>query len=182
MRATAIGCAVVCFLFYVLTVSVGNQSLFRILYAVLPGANAIRVGYRAMVVANLFAAIDIALTMSRALGLLLERRSALRLISAYALTALLLFCFIEQFNWTNPANLSRSFEVERIKRVGDPPAMCRAFYVADQPLLPPFEVQTDAMAIAQAKWIPTLNGYSGLFPPDWDMHDTKQSDYESRMI
>jgi hypothetical protein len=180
MRAVVISCAAVCILLYVLTVKVGEHSLFRTLYAVLPGAKAIRVGYRAMVVANLFAALAIALTANRAIGLLVEKRSAIRLTSICVLIGLLGFCVVEQFNWAKPANLSRSFEAERMKRVSDPPPECRAFYVADQPAQP-FEVQIDAMMIAQAKRVPTLNGYSGLQPLGWDMYNTKEPNYERKM-
>ena len=56
-------------LFYVFTVKTHNHSLFRVLYDVVPGANAIRVGYRGMVVANLFAVTVIGLTFSRVVRL-----------------------------------------------------------------------------------------------------------------
>lgn len=64
-RAFVIGGVSVCALFFVLTIKIHNFSLFHLLYVFIPGANAIRVGYRAIVVANLFAATAIGLTFDR---------------------------------------------------------------------------------------------------------------------
>ena len=44
----------------------------------------------------------------------------------------------------------------------------------------PFEVQIDAMMIALAQRLPTINGYSGLNPPGWNFYDTRAADYEQR--
>ena len=34
--------------------------------------------------------------------------------------------------------------------------------------------------VAQAQHLPTINGWSGLFPPDWNFYDTNAADYEQR--
>ena len=65
-RAFVIAGVSVCVLFFLLTIKVHNFSLFHLLYAIVPGASAIRVGYRGMVVANLFAVTAIGLTIDRA--------------------------------------------------------------------------------------------------------------------
>ena len=89
--------ASVCVLFYLLTVKTHNHSLFRVLYDVVPGAKAIRVGYRGMVVANLFAVTAIGLTFDRVVRLSLrEPRTSLRLGRLGALTAVLALAAIEQ--------------------------------------------------------------------------------------
>ena len=36
--------------------------------------------------------------------------------------------------------------------------------------------------LAQAQHLPTINGYSGLFPPGWDFYDTNAADYEQRAM
>jgi hypothetical protein len=64
-RALVLACTTVCLLLFIVTVKIGDHSLFRLAYEWLPGANAIRVGYRAMVVANLFAVITIGLTFNQ---------------------------------------------------------------------------------------------------------------------
>jgi hypothetical protein len=79
-RAFVIASASVCVLFYLVTIKVGNFSLFHVLYAIVPGANAIRAGYRAMVVANLFGATAMALAFDRLLHpSLSEQRSLTRI-------------------------------------------------------------------------------------------------------
>jgi hypothetical protein len=182
MRAVTIGCATVCILLYILTLKVGDQSLFRLLHAVVPGAKAIRAGYRGMVVGNLFAATAMALTMHRAIILLERSGRTSRTVPVGALYGLLGFCVVEQVNWGPSSQLSRKFEAAWINRIGDPPSDCRAFFVADEPTDPTLEgKQIDAMMVAQAKRLPTLNGYSGLKPPGWDFLNTKDPDYERRI-
>ena len=65
-RAAVLGCAAVCAGLFLVTIRVGSLSLFQIFYAFVPGAAAIRAGYRAMIVANLFAVIAIALGCANA--------------------------------------------------------------------------------------------------------------------
>ena len=82
-RALVIAGVVVCVLFYLLTVKTYSHSLFRLLYDVVPGAKAIRVGYRGMVVANLFAVTAIGLAFDRIIrSSLQEPRISLRLARA----------------------------------------------------------------------------------------------------
>jgi hypothetical protein len=180
-RATVIAGAGVCVLFYLLTIKIGRFSAFRALYALVPGATAIRVGYRGMVVANLFAVIAVGLTADRAIRLCLrEPDTFLRRAGATAVTALFLLAAIEQVNLSRQTNLSRQFERRHLAAVGSPPAECRSFYVAPQAGRAPYEVQIDAMMIALAGPLPTINGYSGLSPPGWDFYDTTAPDYERR--
>ena len=73
-RAAVLGCAAVCVGLFLVTIKVGSLSLFRIFYALVPGAAAIRAGCRAMIVANLFAVIAFALGCAGARPLLSRRR------------------------------------------------------------------------------------------------------------
>jgi hypothetical protein len=180
-RALVSAGASVCLLFFVLTVSIGSLSFFYVLYAVVPGANAIRVGYRAMVVANLFAVAAIGLTFDRVLRATLQQpRTLARLGRSAAVTALLSLAAIEQVNLFQPTNLSRNLERRHLAAVAAPPGECRTFYAAPQAGRAFFEVQIDAMMIALAQHLPTINGYSGLNPPGWDFADTNAADYEQR--
>ena len=166
-------------LFYLLTVKTHNHSLFRVLYDVVPGAKAIRVGYRGMVVANLFAVTAIGLTFDRVIRLSLqEPRMSLRLGRLGAVTAVLALAAIEQVNLSQRAILSRNFERQHLAAVANHPRECLSFYAAPQAGRAPFEVQVDAIMIAQAQHLPTINGYSGLIPPGWDFYDTNAADYE----
>jgi len=178
-RAFVIGGACVCFLFFIFIVSVGDFSLFRVLYAVVPGANAIRAGYRGMIIANLFAVTAVGLTFDRLIRLSLQRAPGLRrAVSLTGLSALLALTAVEQINLVQPAGLSREFEHQHFSGLAVAPRACRTFYVAAQAGRPPAAVQVDGMMIAQAEHLPTINGSSGLFPPDWHLYDTTKPDYE----
>jgi hypothetical protein len=181
-RALVIAGASVCVLFYLLTVKTHNHSLFRILYDVVPGAKAIRVGYRGMVVANLFAVTAIGLAFDRVIRLSWqEPRTPLRVLRLGAVTAVLALAAVEQVNLAQAAFLSRKFERQHLAGISKAPGDCQTFYAAPDPHYNPFEVQIDAMMVAQAQHLPTVNGYSGLTPPGWDFYDTNDPDYERRV-
>jgi hypothetical protein len=182
-RALVIAGTVVCVLFYLLTVKTHNHSLFRVLYDVVPGAKAIRVGYRGMVVANLFAVTAIGLAFDRIIRLALqEPHRSLRLARLGAVTAVLALAAIEQVNLSQRAILSRDFERQHLAAVGKAPPECRSFYAAPQAGRAFYEVQNDAMMIALAQYLPTINGYSGLLAPGWDFLDTNAADYEQQAM
>ncbi len=182
-RAFVIAGASVCALFFLLTIKVHNNSLFHILHAMVPGAKAIRVGYRGMVVANLFAVTAIGLTFDQVVRLSSrEPRTSLRLGRLGVLTALLSLAAIQQVNLAQPAILSRNFQRQHLAAVGTSPRECRAFYAAPQRDRNPYEVQIDAMMVVQARHLPTINGYSGLDPPGRDFYNTHAADYEQRAM
>jgi hypothetical protein len=186
-RAIVIAGASVCALFFLLTIKFHNFSLFRVLYIVVPGANAIRDGHRGMVVANLFAVTAVGLTLDRIIQSSLQGpRTYARLGRLAGLTALLSLAAIEQVNLAKPIGgpyertISRKFEREHFNLLGAAPRECKSFYVADQADRAPWEVQMDAMMIALAQHIPTINGYSANNPSGWDFYNTKAPDYEQR--
>jgi hypothetical protein len=174
-RAAVLGCAAVCAGLFLVTIKVGSLSLFRIFYALVPGAAAIRAGCRAMIVANLFAVIAIALGCAGARPLLSRRRFG---FPASLGLALLVLAVVEQINFAPTAQLSRAFDIARLQHVQAAPSSCRSFYVSDERKRQLYEVQIDAMLVALERERPTINGYSGLFPPGWDLFDTKDAAYE----
>ena len=114
-RAFVIAGASVYAMFFLLVISVDNFSLFRVLYAIMPGANAIRVGYRDMVVATLFATTVIALTFQRIINIILQEPKTLRHVGQLVgCAALLSLAAIEQVNLAQPVHLSRKFEREHM--------------------------------------------------------------------
>ncbi len=180
-RAFVIASASVCIVFFLVTIKIDGDSLFHVLYALVPGANAIRAGYRAMVVANLFAVTAIALTFDRVLRLSLrEPRAFVRVGRLTAVTALLTVALIEQVNLDKAAKLSRKGEREYFSALGKAPRSCRAFYVASEAGRTAAAQQVDAMMIALAQHLPTINGQSGLIPPGWDVYTGNAQNYEAR--
>jgi hypothetical protein len=159
-RAAVLGCAAVCAGLFLVTIKVGPLSLFRIFYALVPGAAAIRAGCRAMIVANLFAVAAIALSCAGARPPLSRRRFGLPASLGLALLAL---AVVEQINFAPTAQLSRSFDIARLQHVQNAPSSCRSFYVSDEPNRRPYEVQIDAMLVALERGRPTINGYSVWF-------------------
>ena len=182
-RALVVGSTAVCILLFLLVVSVGRYSVFYILYAIVPGANAIRASYRCMIVANLFAVTAIALTFDRVISFSsAEARQLLPRGGVAALTGLLLLAAIEQVNLAHPAGLSRRLEHQYFSAVAPAPRDCQSFYVAPEQNATEFEVQLDAMMVAMMEHVPTLNGYSGFIPKGWDFYDTKAADYEQHAL
>jgi hypothetical protein len=178
-RALVLASASVCVLFYLLTIKTHNHSFFRVLYAFLPGASAIRDGYRSMVVANVFAAIAIGLTFDRIIRLALsEHRKWQRICAVAAVTCVLSLAAVEQINLARNSFLSRAFERKHLAAVRAAPGECRSFYAAPQANREPYEVQIDAMMVALAELRPTINGYSGVTPRGWSLWDTKSVSYE----
>ena len=77
----------------------------------------------------------------------------------------------------------RSKELTALITAPEPPAECRSFFITDaapEPRL--FYVSTiDAMQISQHFSLPTVNGYSGQFPPGYDFLDPTADGYIDRV-
>ena len=178
-RALAIGGLAVCVLFYVFTIKVNERTLFTWLQAYVPGAMAIRVGYRAMVVGNVFAMTGVAVVFDRLVRWALANpRASRRVVQVGVISILLATVAIEQINAGRSTFVSRAYEREHLARVGRAPSTCRTFFVAAQPNRQPYEVQLDAMMIALAQRLPTINGYSGFLAPGWELFDPQADNYE----
>jgi hypothetical protein len=181
LRAVAIAASAAPIVLFLLVVKIGNVSLFGVLYSVVPGAGAIRVGYRGMLVANVFATVSVAMSSDRLLESFWQPVSAY-LATRSLLIGLLVVAIVEQFNLAQSAAFSRSLEREHLARIGSAPERCRSFYVADETGYTTVAVQLDAMIVSMIRRVPTINGYSGFRPPDWDFYSTKDRNYERRAV
>ena len=135
---------------------------WRAVWAVVPGAKAIRYTFRSQLVANLFVSLIVAQTLA---GLARHR------IAVVVLCAVLI---VEQVNLVWPATMSRKAALAWIDAAPAPPAGCRAFYLvpgAGPPERSGPQHQDDAMLFAQLRGIPTLNGYSSWFPDGWALDE-----------
>jgi hypothetical protein len=180
IRGLVLGSLGVFVMLFVLTLKFENTTLFELVRSYVPGATAIRVGYRGMIVANLFAVIAVALTFDRLIRLSFQDPRVVRRAVRVAFPLLLLVLLpVEQINLSRPTNLSRTAEREHLSALERAPEECSTFYVAAQPDRAGFEVQIDGMMIALVERIPTLNGHSGSEPVGWDL-DPKAEDYDQR--
>ena len=173
------GPAVYIALFFV-TIKIHDQSMFLVLFKLVPGAGAIRSGYRAMIVANFFAVISVALAIGR-ISLMSSRYSPADLkvkFTRAAVVALMVLGVVEQVNLAQGSLVSRAFERAHFDNVSAAPSDCRSFYIATEPGQPSTIVQIDAMLVAQRIGIPTINGYSGNFPFEWDLYNATDVNYE----
>jgi hypothetical protein len=152
---------VVCFsvLWFPESPGLPGQSLYRFLFPLLPGAGAIRVPGRIILLLLIPAAVGLAYFLQRWPGW------------AVAL-AVLAVCLLEQGRTTptfdkfeNRARIAGV--VEAVERL---PRRPRAFYVSRRVReRPPMVCQTqlDAMWAQIETGVPTINGYSGREPPGW---------------
>lgn len=91
------------------------------------------------------------------------------------------FLVLEQLSWSTVWEVRRHEEEELVRSLGPPPASCETFFAIGKPgdvLFDPTHV--DAMMIAMKFGIPTVNGYSGLSPLDYEI-DLSSPDYEAQV-
>ena len=152
----------------VLPIRFGSQSLWRGIWTVVPGARALRAVDRIQLLNDVVAALAIACTAEvlrrRALAHGGVRRRALARVLLGTLAVLLVG---EQLNTGPQARLDVDGEMAWVEGVPPPPPGCDAFIIAPVPERKGYEQAIDAMWIAQQTGLPTLNGYSGEFPPLW---------------
>jgi hypothetical protein len=141
---------------------------WRAIWAVVPGAKAIRYTFRSQLVANLF----VSLIVARALATFAINRAAILVLCALLI--------IEQINLVWPPTMSRRAALAWIDAAPPPPLGCSAFYVvpnAGPPGRSGPQHQDDAMLFAQIRGIPTLNGYSSFFPDGWALDEPSSPGY-----
>jgi hypothetical protein len=181
VTVSAIAGGLIPFIIFALAVRWHDFSLFKWLYNFVPGAGAIRIGFRGMIVANLFATLSMALVLNRATIVLTASEGSKRvvLIAAQLILALLI---LEQISLKPPDMLSRIEEHDRLSHILPAPPICKSFFADDEEGHANFVVQLDAMMVAITQRLPTLNGYSGFLPPGWSFYDTKSPGYASAAL
>jgi hypothetical protein len=140
----------------------GGWTLWYWVFTCLPGASVLRALYRFHhVPAGVVAVGTVALSAAfrRVDRLDRWRLAATALIAVVAANANEQVCPTYVF--------SKSAQLTMLHAVPRPPRQCRAFYVWGGPRDDGRVTQVDAMMIAQATSLPTLNGYSGRGPEGW---------------
>ena len=164
---------------FLLEVKVGDLSLWRLIYELVPGARGVRVVARCQLILLAAGAIVSAVAVDR-----LARGGGARRFAAFAIGAALL---IEQINLDSIAHLTRAEVTTAIAPVAPPPA-CKVFF-ATHPSRQAHESETriryylhapQAMLIATTVGVPTLNGMDSFYPPGHSLFSPLDDDYEAR--
>lgn len=148
----------------VLTLNLADRSAWKLVYEFLPGAKAIRAVARVGLVVLIPMALGLAVFVDR-----LARQGGRKLVAA-ALFGFL--CLLEQGE-TTPAFSKQEVREDVaaiVERIGP---NCRAFLFSPvRGRWPYWKYQLDAMWASLYTGVPTINGYSGKFPPGWPFFDT----------
>ena len=158
----------------VLPLKFGSFTLWRAVWAVVPGASGVRAIGRLQVLNAMVVPLAIASYLT-ALGIGRTRAAAAGWRRWVMVAGLLLLC-LEQVNSIDSATVDRSDEVAFMASIPTPPAECGSFFIVPHSMRQQHEVAIDAMIVAQLTGVPTLNGYSGVSPPGWQLK-TDSPDY-----
>ena len=150
-------------------VHLGRYSLWHVVFTVVPGASGVRVIARYVLLLT-FPVTLLAISF-------LQSRVGRWPTSVLAILAALLIG--EEITANHEIiHLDRRAEVGRLATIPPPPAACRAFFVqvaSDRPNTGDpvtddlYLSNVDAMMLAEAFALPTINGFSTFNPPDWNL-------------
>lgn len=153
---------------WLVPVSYAGWSPWELIYNI-PGATAVRAVGRFELLAVFLIGLAVPILVA---SLWRHVHKATRIVLAVAVVVI---C-VEQIN-LDERQLHSDLVVSATDEVREPPEECRVFVVVDPRWdIPGFAEQIDALAIAQSTGIPTINGYSGWVPPDWQV-DTDSPNY-----
>ena len=145
-----VACCATLFVLIVLPVRFGWGSLWRIPWAVVPGAVGIRAIDRIEIVGSLFAVVAVGAGLR-----LLDVRSItsrrLRALLSCCAAAVLSLMVVAQLNVRSSSLIDRSDELQALIVVPTPPVDCVAFYIVDSlpNTVPFYQANIDAMLISQ---------------------------------
>jgi hypothetical protein len=159
----------------------GGVSSWWFVYEVVPGGSGIRAVSRYV----LLLALPLSMALTVAFQLFWERIRAVpkeptRMVFG---GALLLFGAVmagEQAAFPPYPAFSKSQDLNRLEYLSEKLSpQCKAFYVEVDPHLPydATNIQIDAMLVSAVRGIPTLNGYSGENPKDWNLYRVRSPRY-----
>ena len=156
-----------------LTVQIRGISLWAILSYV-PGFDVIRSIGRVQLISHFLICI--------ALAILLAQINKIRTLGYILALGLVSLIFIENvsFGLITGVDLRKQ---EILVNLGEQiPEGCESFFaIAGDFERPNFAYQVDSMIVAMGAKIPTLNGYSGNQPKDWEVNNIQFPDYADRI-
>ncbi len=158
-----------------LVLRVGQHSLWRLVFAVVPGAGAVRVVSRFLITLD-FPLVLLVMNWLSRMSLRWPRWVVL------ALAALLVG---EELNGGAAMVLDRPGQLAMLQAVPPPPAPCRRFFATAPRVVPDMfgqvrddaiMINVDAMLVAEMVGLPTFNGHASFLPPNFgfSFHDLAQ--------
>ncbi len=159
---------------WLLSIKVGGNSLWWLVYTFVPGAKAIRCVFRINVVLTMFLLLVVAVYFRE-----LVRGS--RVAQAFA-AILCVLMFAE-----NMARLSPGYRISRreclamLAHAQPPPEDARVFYIK-APDCDYIIAHMEAFVLAQHFGLETVNGHSGLLPKSWPLDDVHSPAYEKNLL
>ncbi|MCQ8279094.1 hypothetical protein NFI95_11630 [Acetobacteraceae bacterium KSS8] len=167
--------------------AVTHMQGWRVVYALVPGANGIRDISRFFLVLSV-PIILLALLTLQSIDQWVSRRN---LVAARVLCALLsIGLLVEEKATSVPIALDRRAGLQLLDSIPPAPRACRAFFVTGHsPEFPTrnsasdriYRHNVDAMLISAVDGLPTINGFSTFNPPDWQFADVDDRDYIDRV-
>jgi hypothetical protein len=156
---------------YSLVFLIGTHTPWSIIFELVPGANAVRAIGRMGLVTNF-----LILTVTILALVLLNQSSSNLKLAKFLSTTFLVVALTEQFNSGLELNIDRrSLQAWPVSANKD--SNCSSFFVMPDSSRVGYAANLDAMIIALDSGVPTLNGYSGVFPAGWNLLDTDSPNY-----
>lgn len=153
-----------------------------LVWAVVPGASAIRAMFRAQLVFNLAACLLVVIALDRVRAYVRSIRGQIASWTVVGIASVALIA--EQINLIVPRVFSRAGQQAWLARIPPPPERCRAFYIVPHAFSassPGYIDQNDAILVSQFFGLPTINGNSSWSPLGWRLYDPAAPDYEAAL-
>lgn len=157
--------AAAAFALIAISVKVWDYSAWYWVYQWVPGASAMRVPGRILIVVDMMAIVIAVCTLDQFAGGLTGRSNIRKRLIGASVVAAATILVAEQLN-SAPFLLNKNQQLAKIGQYQAPDSHCEAFYVvnAEPANLPIGYYQNDAMMVTMKLGIPTANGYSGFQP------------------
>src|SRR5262249_46711372 len=175
-------------LYYLVGLQFRGHTLWKLVYLLVPGGGAIRAVARYVIVLALPMAIAFSFLVQHGIEAIAKRTNhATRVSLAIVLLIVVSFGIFEQLNSSEGQYYSIRDENTRIDRLAAKlPEDCTAFYVAAPSTHQDGEfaeqdAMHDAMLISIRRHLPTINGRSTKYPPDWSLRKITATNYEDKV-
>ncbi len=173
--------AVLASILLMLKLSSSGISLWIFVYKLIPGAGSIRAVARYLFFLTFPMSIMIAFCGNKAFA---KQMKGIRQYAIFIITGVLLFAS-NIYGSGVSAHWNAKDESNFIENVRKPPKDCEVFYITDSSdgAEAPYLYQLDAFEIAAKFNLKTINGYSGIFPENWQgIWEVGSADYEENIF